>query len=257
MLEIVQLSEEDFFQWLMIQLEKREFRREKWKEKDKLKEMLYEILFYEQGLTVEDIECFFIPFGQAGYLTVRQKFEIILYALRKEYGSFFLYFEGAEKIYTMTEEEVNDMYFQWFQDERLLFSEEEKMDFFIQNIMDKLGLGILEVLSRVASDGILVGEFCPAFYGQERAEERVAVCSQGTIIRFPFLAIKNKEELIRIIKCVLLLENKGELTMIEPMQDFVKEDGTCVTAIRPPAGKDWGIRILYGAARKEVFEWKN
>ena len=50
-------------------------------------------------------------------------------------------------------------------------------------------------------------------------------------------------------------ENKKELTMMEPLLDYVCEDGTCLTAIRPPAGKDWGLRILYGASRKEVTAW--
>ena len=257
MSEIVYLSEEEFFQWLKIQLEKRESGSGRWKEKDKLKDTLYEILFCEQGLTVEDIEFAFIPFGQGGYLTIRQKFEILLYALEREYGSSLLFFTGVNKDYTMTEDDVNDLYFQWMQEERLFFSDEEKKAFFVQNLMDKLGLGVLEVLARVATDGILVGEFCPSRFGQEKAEERIAICSRGAIIRLPFLSVESKEEMKRIIKYVLLLEKRDELTMIEPIQDFVKEDGTCVTAVRPPAGQDWGLRILYGAARKEVLEWRN
>ena len=84
----------------------------------------------------------------------------------------------------------------------------------------------------------------------DRTEEKVAVCFNGMIIRLPFLELESREELIRIIKCAVSKANKGELTMIEPILDFVCEDGTCMTAIRPPAGKDWGIRILYGASRK-------
>ena len=137
MSEIVYLSEEEFFQWLKIQLEKRESGSGRWKEKDKLKDTLYEILFCEQGLTVEDIEFAFIPFGQGGYLTIRQKFEILLYALEREYGSSLLFFTGVNKDYTMTEDDVNDLYFQWMQEERLFFSDEEKKAFFVQNLMEK------------------------------------------------------------------------------------------------------------------------
>ena len=46
MLEIIQFSEEDFYQWLKVQLEKREFCIGKRTEKEKIKEILYEILFY-------------------------------------------------------------------------------------------------------------------------------------------------------------------------------------------------------------------
>ena len=48
MKSILQLSEADFFQWLEIQLEKREFLYRRRFEKEKLQQALYEILFYEQ-----------------------------------------------------------------------------------------------------------------------------------------------------------------------------------------------------------------
>ncbi len=255
--KIVELSEESFFQWLKVQLEKREMVNGRRLDKEKIKEELYEILFYEQGLTVEDIECFFIPFGQAGYLTPRQKFEIMLFILEKDYGSSFVFLNGTENYKLITEHDIEDTYLQWSQEERLYLSEDEKKEFFVQSLMDSLGLGVLEVLKRAAPDGFLVGELCPAGYEQEPVEERIAVCAQGTVIRLPFLALKSREELIRVIKYAISFENKGELTMIEPILDFVRDDGTCITAVRPPAGRDWGIRMLYGAARKEELGWRN
>ena len=44
--------------------------------------------------------------------------------------------------------------------------------------------------------------------------------------------------------------------MDTPILDFVKDDGTCITAVRPPVGQDWGIRILFGAARREAQIWR-
>ena len=256
MKEITGLSREELFQWIKLQLEKREIIAGKQPDKEKIKEELYEILFYEQGLTTEDIEYYFIPFGQAGYLTPRQKFEIILYVLEKDYGNSFIFLEGTENYGMVTGEDIEEIYLQWAAEDRLFLSEEEKKDFFVQNLMDGLGLGVVEVLKRVAPDGFLVGELCPAFYEQELAEDRIAIYSRGSIIRLPFLAIESKEELIRVIKYVIALEHKGELTMMEPMLDFVREDGTCITAVRPPAGRDWGIRMLYGAARKDDHGWR-
>lgn len=256
MKNIVQLSEEELFQWLKQQLEKREFMNGRRFEKEKMREELYEILFYEQNLTVEEIERFFVPFGQAGYLTPRQKFEIMLFVLEKDYGKSNFFLEGMEHCLVLTGEDIEAIYLQWVLEERVFLSEEEKKEFFVQIIMDNLGLGVLEVLSRVAKDGILIGALCPALYDQELAEERIAVYADGMIIRLPFLAVESKEELIRIIKYAVSIEKKGELTMMEPILDFVQEDGTCVTAVRPPAGRDWGIRILYGAARKEGQTWR-
>jgi len=255
--KIVELREEDFYQWLTVQLEKRCVLHKMRLDKNMLKDELYIILFQEVGITVEEIERFFIPFGQAGYLTPRQKFEIILFVLEKDYGNCFLFLEGVSNDLVITGEDIECVYLQWLQEERLFLSADEKKEFFVQCLMDRLGGDVLEVLRRAAPDGFLVGELCPAFYEHELAEERIAVCSKGAIIRLPFLAIQNKEELIRIIKYKLALENKGELTMMEPILDFVQEDGTCITAVRPPAGRDWGIRILYGAAGKEELEWRN
>jgi len=256
MLEMVQFSEENFFRWLKMQMEKREFCISKNKGKETMREILYEILFYEYGMTVNDIERFFIPFGQAGYLTARQKFEIILFVLEKDYGSCCWFLQETEGDYVITGADVEDLYLQWLKEERLFLSEEEKKEFFVQSLMDRLGLGVLEVLNRVAPDGILLGNLCPAFYEQEAIEKRIAVCSKGRIIRLPFLEVENKEELIRIIKCLLCKEEKEELTVMNPILDFVKEDGTCITAVRPPAGQDWGIRILFSTVRKEVLGWR-
>jgi len=256
MKDIARLSDDDFYQWLKVQLEKREFLTGQRLSKERQKEELYDILFYEQGLTVDEIERYFIPFGQAGYLTTKRKFELMLFILEKDYGKGFLFLEGAKDCYVVTEEDVEEVYLQWLMEERLFLSEEEKKEFFVQSLMDSLGLGVLEVLNRFASDGILLGEFCPALNEQEQAEKRIGVYAEGRIIYLPFLQIETKEELIRIIKSKIAMENKGELTMMEPVLDFVQEDGTCITAMRPPAGKDWGIRILYGAARKEGMGWR-
>ena len=256
MREIVQLPEQELFVWLKQQLWKREIFFGHRLGKERLKEELYEILFEEVKLTVEEIEQFIIPFSQAGYLSTRRKFELMLFVLEKDYGKSFLFLEEDPSIGMITGEAVEQTYLEWSLENRVLLTEEEKKEFLIQTLMDKMGLGIMEVLNRIASDGILLGELCPPLYEQELAEKRVAICIEGRIIRFPFLEIEEKEELIRIIKYAIAKENRGELSMMEPILDFVKEDGTCVTAVRPPAGKDWGIRILYAAGGKEEPGWK-
>ena len=255
MIDIGHFQDEDFIQWLKEQLEKQEYMSGFRFEKEIMRDVLYEILFQEQKITVEDIEHFFIPFGQAGYLSARKKFELMLFILEKEYGKSYMFVEGKEDYCTVTDKDVEDVFLQWALEGRLYLSEEEKKEFFVQSIMDRLGLGVLEVLQRVAPDGILLGELCPMLHEWERLEERVAVCFNGMIIRLPFLALESREELIRIIKYAVSREDRGELTLMEPMLDFVREDGTCMTAIRPPAGRDWGIRLLYGASRKDRIGW--
>ena len=255
MIEKGQFLDEDFIEWLKSQIEKREYMCGHCFDKNKMKEVLFEVLFQEQRITGEEIEKFFIPFGQSGYLSPRIKFEIMLFILEKEYGKSYMFVEGKEDYCTVTDEDVENVYLQWIEEDRLYLSEEEKKEFFVQRIMDRLGAGVMEVLQRISPDGIMLGELCPILHKGERIEERVAVCFNGMIIRLPFLELESKEELIRIIRYVVAKEDKGELTMMEPMLDFVREDGTCLTAIRPPGGRDWGIRLLFGALRKDGMRW--
>ncbi len=257
MSKVAQLSEEEFQKWLWEQLQKREFMYGYRFQREKIQQLIYEILFLEQEMNVEEIERFFIPFGQAGYLSIRRKFELILFVLEKEMqggAMFFLEEMGYQEM--MTAEWIEKLYLEWSLEDRLLLSQEERKEFFVQTLADQFCFGIVEVLQRVARDGILLGELCPPLFENEPIDTRAAVCSKGTIIRIPFLGIEEQEEMIRIVKGIIAKENKGELTAIEPVWECVKEDGTCITAVRPPARKDWGIRILYGAARKEKQEWQ-
>ncbi len=249
-------TKQKFFQWVKEQLEKREIMYGQRFDKEKRKEELYKILFQEQKLTVSQIEQYFIPFGQAGYLSPRQKFELMLFVLEKDYGDSCLFLNERNACTVITAAEVEAEYLQWSLEERVYLSEEEKMEFFVQNLMDALGLGVLEVLKRAAPNGILLGELCPPLYENENVLKRIAVCVRGMVVRLPFLAVVSKEEMIKTIRYAIAFENRGELTMMEPILDFVKEDGTCVTAVRPPAGKNWGIRILYNTSGKEGHGWK-
>lgn len=250
-------QEDEFIKWIKLQLEKRAYMCGRKADRNVWKETLYELLFHENNLTVEEIENYFIPFGQAGYLSPRKKFEIMLFVLEKEYGRSYMFLEGKEDYCTVTADDVEEIYLQWLYEERIYLSDEEKKEFFVQSLMDRMGAGVFEVLKRIAPDGILLGDLCPKQFEEERAEERVAVCFKGMIVRLPFLKPESTEELVRIIKYVVSKENKGELTMMEPILDFVREDGTCVTAIRPPAGQNWGVRVLYSASGKDGTGWNS
>lgn len=251
------LSEEGFHNWLRDQLEKREFMCGCHFGEEELKEQIYEILFVEQNMGTEDIERFFIPFGQAGYLSARLKFELMMYVLEKEKYPSSICFLGeiTETGSIITEEDVEAVYMQWLQEDRLFLSEEEKIEFFIRTLVDRFSFGVMTLLQRLEQEGILLGEMCPPLYEGEPAEKRAAIYQGGKITRLQFLTMESREELIRIIRCVTTRGKKGELTVLEPLWDCVKENGTCITAVRPPAGKDWGIRILYGAGRRDREEW--
>ena len=249
MIDLIRLSEEGFMNWLKSQLQKREFMYGHCFTEQETKENIYELLFQQRKTRVRDIEEYFIPFCQAGYLSPRQKLELMLFVLEKDYGNSYGFLYELEGKSVVRDALIEEIYLAWALEDRLILSVEEKREFFVQTLTDRIRLGGLEVLKRLALDGIMLGECCPPAK-DEPPEKRAAICSNGKIIWMPFLAIEDGTELIRIIKRVVAEENRGELTAMDPFWECVREDGTCITAIRPPAAKYWGLKIFYGA-RKE------
>ena len=92
MSKVAKLSEEEFQKWLWEQLEKRKYMYDYRLQQKELQQLIYEILFLEQEMQVEEIERFFIPFNQAGYLSIRRKFELMLFVLEKEMQGSAMYF---------------------------------------------------------------------------------------------------------------------------------------------------------------------
>lgn len=254
MINLVRLTEEGLVKWLRNKLEKREYMNGYYFSEEELWEQVYEIMFYEIGTSLEEIERYFIPFGQAGYLSAKRKLELMLFILEKDYGDCFYFLQEVSGQPVVDESVIEQIYRNWALEGRLLLSEEEKREFFVRILTDQLGLGVLALLRRIAINGIFLGDLCPPAV-QGSGNGQVAVSNNGELLWFPVLAQENQAELIRIIKIVIAGENRGELTVMEPFWECVREDGSCITAIRPPAGKDWGIRILYGASGKEQREW--
>lgn len=242
------LSKEELEQWLQEQVEKREYIQGHSLDREEIQKEVYSILFEEQQLQVDDMERMYLPFGQSGYWSARDKFELMVYVMEREfYNGALCFFESIGQEVDMSEEEVEELYYQWSMEGYLILSEDEKKDFFVQKLTDDMLFGVVEVLKRVSPEGFLLGEFCPPLYEEEPLSRRVAIYSRTGVIRLPFLETE-EEELIRIIKGVVAKENKGELTMYDSLWECVREDGTCITAVRPPAGKNWGLRVLYAAA---------
>lgn len=255
-MKIEQMSEAEFLGWLREQIGKREFMYGKRFNFEEMQKELYDILFGEYRLTIEEVERYFLPFGQSGYLSPKCKFELMWFVLQKDGISNPDYlFESLECGEVITGEEVEHHYEMWSLEDRLILTEEEKIEFFLLCILEKMGCGVLELLQQIAEEGVLLGELCPSLYEGEPPEKRVAVFRDGKLVYLPFLGVESKEELIRIIQVTIQKENKGELTMMDPIWDCVRDDGTCITAVRPPAGANWGIRILYSAAGKERRRW--
>ncbi len=256
-MKFLQLTEKEFISWIQEQLRKREVINGYRFEKRELIYQLYDLLFCEYHLTLDDIEQYLFPFDQSGYLSAKHKFELMLFVVDKDGitdTKFLLDLLECDSV--ITEEKIESTYLEWAKEDRLILSEEEKVEFYLKNLMEKLGFGVLEVLEDIAAEGVLLGEMCPKRRPGDPEKERIAICREGRLTYLPFLRTEEEEEIRRIITGVIAGENKGELTMMEPVWECVRDDGTCLTAVRPPAGTSWGLRILYSAAGKEQKRWQ-
>ena len=254
MIDLVRLSDEGLINWLRARLQKWEFMYGHAFSEQEICENIYKMLFQERRTRLKDIEQYFIPFSQANYLTAKQKLEIMIFVLEKERGNRYQFLCELGRTSIVNEQWIDKLYLNWIVEDRLHLSPEDKKAFFVRSLSDRLGLGVFSLLERIALDGILLGELCPS-PNNEPPEKRIAVYNNGKIIMLPFLALEDKEELIRIIKAVVARENNGELTVMEPFWECVRDDGTYMTAVRPPTGKDWGLRILYMSGERSK-EWE-
>lgn len=222
---------------------------------------LEELLYRKWNITTEQIETCYVPFGQAGYLSTKQKFGIMLYLASKEaYGSgrkqLFARagWEGEERT-EVTRKEVEETYLHFLEEEWIRLEEADKKILFTEWIYESFGYGIVEQLFGQETEGILAGELFWKAYKEsgrkrgleeavEASEYGIGILEQGRAIRLEFMHFTNKEELCRITKRLVCMGGKGELTVAEPEWRVRCTDGTIGHAVRPPKSEEWGFEVI-------------
>lgn len=226
---------------------------------------LGELLYRKWNITEEQIEAYYVPFGQAGYLSTKQKFEIMLYLAAKEaYGNgrkqLFAHAGWNEEQRTeITRKDVEEAYLQFLEEEWIRLEEADKKMLFTEWVYEPFGYGVIEQLLGQETEGIFVGELFWRVYGgsgrknsrgsdmegiARASEYGIGVLEQGRAVHLEFLYFANKEELCRITKRLVCMGGKGELTVAEPEWRMCCPDGTVGYAVRPPKSEEWGFGII-------------
>lgn len=221
---------------------------------------LEELLYGKWRITAEQIEECYYPFGQSGYLTVRQKFEIMLYLASKEaHGNgrkqlFVRTGWNAEEKEEIRREDVEKAYLRLLEEEWIQLCEADKKALFTGLVYEPFGYGIVERLLEQETEGVLAGELFWQAYQERGAEENrkeakvseagIGVLEQGRLIRLKFLRFSGKEELCRITKRLVCMGGRGELTVVKPEWNICFADGTMGHAVRPPKSREWGFEII-------------
>jgi len=198
-----------------------------------------------------------IDFDNSVRLTIRDKFDIVLYLYKKEKGYDALAaileeynIRGADEDSEggFTSELVNMMFVDCYR----------KLDF-----LDKLaivteriyahyrGLGVIDEIRDMKIDGVLGG-----VSGRAGTYNSVWVVYRGKMIHFRFLDFEKEEELIRICMNIYRYDNPRQLSRTSGYVVNHMKDHSRVVVVRPPFAESYGffVRKFNSIEKKKINE---
>lgn len=216
-----------------------------------------------------------IDFTNLEVLTPEQKFEIIIYELRKEYGKDVI--KELNKIYNFTEprvihegkvprREFDYKLIDKIFEEQVPYNElnyEQALDmlsiFVYQN---SKGFGKIETLRELAIDGLELGTVGAIRYrmlGENPdyvIERSCSIQIEAQWIHFSFIDFGSVDEIKRLIINISNVEGSEALTVKKPLKVVDSYDGSRITAIRPDVGATWGLFMRsFSAGIVRVPQW--
>ena len=210
-------------------------------DKKYIKELIYDLLYNEYGvdeITVSKA----IPFDIPSLLTPQDKFDIIIYMYKMEFGYEALtemikkydlaelkYVEGESKpSYVITSEEISEIY----EKENFVLSFPDKLNVVVQRIYQQYkGYSSIDEIRDMNIDGISggvsglpesflsqVAQTDSDYLGQisehkvPRACDSIWIMFQGKSIRLAFLSFGSEAELKRVCQNIYKFNNPGQLS---------------------------------------------
>lgn len=227
--------------------------------KDYIKSLLLQ-KYHIDSETIEDV----IPFSNSEELTVYDKFDILLYIYKGEYGTNAMeklvmdyhLDEGKQTedgvIYEITEKDIEEIY----EDRRYELSYPDKMNILAQKIYQSYkGHGVIDELRDMNLDGISGGvsgmSNVPYNYLEEIMKEQpsnlksnyqsIWMFFHGKTIHLNFLGFETQRELERICKNIYRYNHPGQLSAANGYKVNELYDGARVVVVRPPFAESWAF----------------
>ncbi len=254
-------------------------------DKKYVKELIFDILQKEYGVTESNISKA-IPFDIPSLLTAQDKFDILIYAYKKEFGYEALtelikkynlaelkYVEGETKpSYVITSKEIEDIY----ETENIMLSFSDKLSVIVQRIyqhykgyssidevrdmnIDGVSGGVSGLpesfLSQVAqSDGDYLEQI--AEHKVPRACDSIWIFFQGKSIRLAFLTFGTEAELKRVCQNIYKYNNPGQLSDTNGYKINEMKDGSRVVVVRPSFSETWAFFVRkFDVKRSTLEQW--
>ena len=251
-----------------------------------VKELISDLLSKEYGVDETNISKA-IPFDVPSLLTAQDKFDIIIYMYKKEYGYEALtelikrynlatlkYLQGESKpSYVITEDEISDIY----EKEKLVLSFKDKLEIVVQRIYQHYkGYSSIDEIRDMNIDGVSggVSGLPESFISQvaqtgttdyieqvsehkvPRACDSIWIFFQGKSIRLAFLSFGTEAELKRVCQNIYKYNNPGQLSDTNGYKVNEMKDGSRVVVVRPSMSETWAFFVRkFDVKRATVEQW--
>ena len=241
-------------------------------DKKYVKQLIYDLLLNDYGVDETNISKA-IPFDIASLLTPQDKFDIIIYMYKKEFGyeamsklikkyklAELKYTTGdAKPSYVILPEEISDIYAK----ENFMLSLEDKLMVVVQRIYQQYkGYSSIDEVRDMNIDGISGGisGLPESFLSQAaqtdanvvnnvldhkipRACDSIWIMFSGKSIRLAFLSFGSESELKRVCQNIYKYNNPGQLSDTNGYKINEMKDGSRVVVVRPTFSETWGFFI--------------
>ncbi len=252
-------------------------------DKKYIKELIYDMLFNEYGVDEINVSKA-IPFDVPSLLTAQDKFDIILYMYKSEFGYEALseiikkykldelkYVAGESKpCYVITPEEISDIY----EKENFVLTFQDKLNVVVQRIyqhykgyssideirdmnIDGISGGVSGLpesfLSQVAqTDGDYLGQIVE--HKVPRACDSIWIMFHGKSIRLAFLSFGTEAELKRVCQNIYKFNNPGQLSDTNGYKINEMKDGSRVVVVRPSMSETWAFFVRKFDVKRATLE---
>ncbi|MCI9063877.1 MAG: Flp pilus assembly complex ATPase component TadA [Clostridia bacterium] len=254
-------------------------------DKKYVKELIYDLLSKEYGVDEINVSKA-IPFDVPSMLTSQDKFDILLYTYKKEFGYEALseiikkynladmkYVLGDSKpSYVITEEEISDIY----EKENIVLSFVDKLNIVVQRIYQKYkGYSSIDEIRDMNIDGVSggVSGLPESFLSQvaqsdgdylsqvqehkvQRACDSIWIFFHGVSIRLAFLSFGTEAELKRVCQNIYKYNNPGQLSDTNGYKINEMKDGSRVVVVRPSMSETWAFFVRkFDVKRATLEQW--
>ena len=252
-------------------------------DKKYVKELIYDLLSQEYGVDETNISKA-IPFDIPSLLTPQDKFDILIYTYKKEFGYEALsemikkynldvlkYVEGeAKPSYVITEQEINDIY----EKENITLSFADKLSVVVQRIYQYYkGYSSIDEIRDMNIDGVSggVSGLPESFLSQvaqtdgdylsqivehkvPRACDSIWIMFRGKSIRLAFLSFGTEAELKRVCQNIYKYNNPGQLSDTNGYKINEMKDGSRVVVVRPSMSETWAFFVRKFDVKRAALE---